>query len=188
MEADLPSQLRHESGDQHLEAIFPSELAPNQSQRIELRSVAAQPGDAMCVIRALTEDGAEAQQQVPITVVAPALVAAIEGPRLRYLDRQATYKFKIQNNGTAPATNLKFVVRLPSGLRFNSSDNTLADYNPSDHTVTLGLQELPVGTPALFELTVLPVERGAQVLTLNATADLGVETEAKGQVMVEGAR
>ena len=186
LEADLPEQLRHESGDQHLEAIFPSELAPNQSQRIELRSTAAQPGDAMCVIRALTEDGAEAQQQVPITVTSPTLVAAIEGPRLRYLDRQATYKFKVQNNGTATATNLKFVVRLPSGLRFNSSDNNNADYNPADHTVTLGLQELPINTPAVFELTVLPVERGTQVLTLNALADLGISTEAKGQVVVEG--
>lgn len=186
LEADLPAQLRHESGDQHLEAIFKNELAPNQSQRIELRSTAAQPGDATCVIRALTEDGTEAQQQVPITVLAPALVSAIEGPRLRYLDRQATYKFKIQNNGTAPATNLKFVVRLPSGLRFNASDNNMADYNPSDHTVSLGLQELPVGQPAVFELTVLPVERGTQVLTLNATADLGLSTEAKGQVVVEG--
>ncbi len=186
LEADLPSQLRHESGDQHLEAIFPNELGPNQSQRIELRSTAAQPGDASCIIRALTEDGAEAQQQVPITVLAPALVAQIEGPRLRYLDRQATYKFKIQNNGTAPATNLKFVVRLPSGLRFNASDNNLADYNPSDHTVSLGLQELTVGQPAVFELTVLPVERGTQAMTLYATADLGLKTEAKGQVIVEG--
>lgn len=186
LEADLPAQLRHESGDQHLEAIFPNDLPPNQSQRIELRSTAAQPGDATCVIRALTEDGAEAQQQVPITVLSPALAASIEGPRLRYLDRQATYKFKIVNNGSAPATNLKFVVRLPSGLRFNASDNNLADYNPSDHTVSLGLQELPVGQPAVFELTVLPVERGTQVLTLNATADLGLTTEAKGQVVVEG--
>lgn len=186
LEADLPAQLRHESGDQHLEAIFPNELAPNQSQRIELRSTAAQPGDATCMIRALTEDGAEAQQQVPITVLAPALAANIEGPRLRYLDRQATYKFKVQNHGTAPATNLKFVVRLPSGLRFNASDNNLADYSPSDHTVSLGLQELPVGQPAVFELTVLPVERGTQVLTLNATADLGLSTEAKTQVVVEG--
>ena len=186
LEADLPAQLRHESGDQHLEAIFPNELAPNQSQRIELRSTAAQPGDATCMIRALTEDGAEAQQQVPITVLAPALAASIEGPRLRYLDRQATYKFKVQNHGTAPATNLKFVVRLPSGLRFNASDNNLADYSPSDHTVSLGLQELPVGQPAVFELTVLPVERGTQVLTLNATADLGLSTEAKTQVVVEG--
>jgi uncharacterized repeat protein (TIGR01451 family) len=186
LEADLPVQLRHESGDQHLEAIFPNELAPNQSQRIELRSTAAQPGDATCIIRALTEDGTEAQQQVPVTILAPNLVAGIEGPRLRYLDRQATYKFKVQNNGTAQATNLQFVVRLPSGLRFNASDNNLADYNPSDHTVSLGLQELPVGQPAVFELTVLPVERGTQVLTLNATADLGLSTEAKGQVVVEG--
>ncbi len=186
LEADLPAQLRHESGDQHLEAIFPNDLAPNQSQRIELRSMAAQPGDSAAIIRALTEDGAEAQQQVPITVLSPALIAAIEGPRLRYLDRQATYKFKVQNNGTATATNLKFVVRLPSGLRFNSSDNNNADYNPADHTVTLGLHELPVGVPAMFELTVLPVERGTQVLTLNASADLGISTEAKGQVAVEG--
>ncbi len=186
LEADLPDQLRHPSGDQHLEAIFPNDLAPNQSEVLELRSTAAQPGDAVCVIRALTEDGTEAQQQVPVTVLSPNLIANIEGPRLRYLDRQATYKFKIQNNGTAPATNLKFVVRLPSGLRFNASDNNLADYNPADHTVSLGLQELPVGQPAVFELTVLPVERGTQVLTLNATADLGLTTEAKGQVVVEG--
>ncbi len=186
LEADLPSQLRHESGDQHLEAVFPRDLAPNQSERLELRSLAAQPGEAICKVRAITEDGTQAEQQVAVMVLAPSLTATIEGPRLRYLDRQATYRFKVQNTGTAAATNLDFVVRLPSGLRFNAADNRLADYSPADHTVTIGLAELPVGQIAPFELTVLPVERGPQVITLNVNADLGATTEAKGQVVVEG--
>jgi uncharacterized repeat protein (TIGR01451 family) len=186
LEADLPPQLRHESGDQHLEAVFPRELAPSQSERIELRLMAAQPGDAVAKVRAITEDGIQAEQSVSVVVLAPSLAATIEGPRLRYLDRQATYRFKVKNTGTASATNVDFVVRLPSGLRFNASDNRLADYNPSDHTVTIGLAELPVGQTAPFELTVLPVERGPQVITLNVSADLGATTEAKGQVVVEG--
>jgi uncharacterized repeat protein (TIGR01451 family) len=184
LEADIPGVLKHESGEAQLEAVL-GDLRPNELRRITLEVTATQPGQAACAIRATSEDGINAQESVPVQVLAPQLAAAIEGPRLRYLDRQATYQIKVQNIGTAAASNLDFIVHLPAGLKYNSANNR-GTYDPAQHTVTWGLFELPVGETAPIEFTVLPVELGPQAITFAATGDLGIRAEAKGQVVVEG--
>jgi uncharacterized repeat protein (TIGR01451 family) len=185
VQADLPSQLSHSSGVDSLRCPCP-DLAPSQSVTIPLVCSATNPGQSICLIRALTENEKHAEQQVPVNVLAPSLSATVEGPRKRYLDRQATYTFKVTNTGTATATQVVFDVHLPSGLRFNAHDNNQAMYDPMDHTVKIGLRELKVGETAPLKVTVLPVERGPQVISMNVKADLGVTAEATGQVDVEG--
>ena len=85
----------------------------------------------------------------------------------------------------AAASNLDFVVRLPAGLKFNSANNRGA-YDPSTHTITWGLYELPASATAPIEFTVLPVELGAQMISFAGQGDLGIQAEAKHQVSVEG--
>jgi hypothetical protein len=48
------------------------------------------------------------------------------------------------------------------------------------------LAELNPGANGTFTVTVLPVELGPQNIRFNATGDLGVAAEAKGQMVVEG--
>lgn len=185
VQADLPEQLKHKSGHQQLTAPFP-DLAPSQSETIPLDAIAAVAGQSICMIRVISDEDQHAEQQVPITVLAPALAAKIEGPRKRYIDRQARYTFSVQNTGTTTATNLVFDVQLPAGLRFNATDNNAANYDPMYHTVKLGLRELKVGELAPFEITVLPVERGPQLIKFTVNSDLGADAQAEGQVEVEG--
>lgn len=184
LEADIPEQLRHESGDAQLEAVL-GDIRPNETIRISLNAAAVQPGQSMCVVRAVNDDGIQNEKQVGIDVRSPRLVAAIDGPKLRYLERQATYRIVVENVGDALATNLDFVVRLPPGLKFNLANNG-GSYDPATHSVSWGLYDLPAGQPAPMELTVLPVEPGQQVLTFSAKGDLGIAAEAKSQVMVDG--
>ncbi len=185
LQADLPAQLLHQTGVDSLSCPCP-DLAPGQSITIPLKCKAVNAGQAICLVRAMSEGEKQAEQQIPVTVLAPSLEATIEGPRKRFLDRQATYTFKVTNTGTAPATNLVFDVFLPAGLRFNASDNHDADYSPSEHTVKIGLRELQVGQTAPFRVTVLPVERGSQAIKMIVRGDLGINAEAHGQVDVEG--
>ncbi len=185
LQADLPAQLLHQTGVDSLSCPCP-DLAPGQSITIPLKCQAVSAGQAICLVRAMSEGEKQAEQQIPVTVLAPSLEATIEGPRKRFLDRQATYTFKVTNTGTAPATNLVFDVFLPAGLRFNASDNHDADYSPSEHTVKIGLRELQVGQTAPFRVTVLPVERGSQAIKMIVRGDLGINAEAHGQVDVEG--
>ncbi len=184
LEADLPELVKHDSGEAQLAASL-GDMRPNDVQPITLDLTATAAGQSQVVIRAVSEDGAVAEEVVALQVLAPNLVAQIEGPKLRYLERQATYQIKVMNTGTAAATNLDFVVHLPAGLKYNSSNNR-GTYDPAQHTVSWGLYELPAGETAPIELTVLPVELGPQAIAFAATADLGLKAEAKGTVTVDG--
>ena len=182
LEADVPTNLRHESGKAILEASF-GEIAPNESRHIRLDATAIEPGQGVCAIRALTEDGLQQEQKVELRVLAPALRASIVGPTLKYLDRQATFKVMIKNTGTASATNCEFVMRLPSGLNFNTA-NKEGTYDAKQHAVFWSVPEFPAGHSEPVELTVLPVEVGVQAMSFQGTADLGVKTEAQGNLTV----
>lgn len=185
LEADIPPQLKHESGENELQAAL-GDLRPGESQRLTLNVAAIQPGQSVCPLRAINEDGIQAQNQFNVDVRAPQLQATIAGPGRRYLERQATYQVVINNTGTAMAQNLFFDVHLPVGLKFVSADIAQATYHPETHSVTLGLAELNAGAKASFAVSVLPVELGPQGIRISATGDLGISAEAKGQVVVEG--
>ena len=184
LEADLPELVKHDSGDAQLAASL-GDMRPNDVQPITLDVTAVAAGQSQIVIRAVSEDGAVTEETVALQVMAPNLAAQIEGPKLRYLERQATYQIKVKNTGTAAATNLDFVVHLPTGLKYNSANNR-GTYDPAQHTVSWGLYELPAGETAPIELTVLPVELGPQAIAFAATADLGLKAEAQGTVTVDG--
>jgi uncharacterized repeat protein (TIGR01451 family) len=167
-----------------LEAIV-GDMRPNESKNIRLRLRAVQAGQAACAIRAISEDNISAESIAELQVRAPQLVASIEGPRVRYLERQATYRVLVKNTGTAAATDLDFQLHLPAGLRFNVTDEH-GQYDAQSHTVMWGLHELAAGQTAPVEVTVMPIELGSQVISFNASGNLGINAEAKSELTVNG--
>jgi uncharacterized repeat protein (TIGR01451 family) len=185
LEVDVPSHLKHESGESELELNI-GDIRPNDTFRSIFNAAAVQPGQSACPLRAVNEDGVQAQGQFTVDVRAPQLATTITGPARRYLERQATYQIMISNPGTAVARNMSFDVHLPVGLKFVSVDIPQARYFPESHSVALGLGELNPGASGAFNVTVLPVELGPQNIRVNATGELGISAEAKGQMVVEG--
>ncbi len=184
MEADLPKNLRHSSGEQHLETML-DQLHPNQSVTVPLTCIAAEPGTAQANIRAVIDETVESQHLIEMQVVAPSLQVSIEGPKVRFLERPAAYRLHIHNAGTAPATHGDFVLRLPSGLKYIEASD-FGEYDPSQHAVFWRLDSVPPGKTATTDVKLLPVETGPQMLTFQAAADLGIQAEAKGQLVVQG--
>ncbi len=90
----------------------------------------------------------------------------------------------IKNPGTASATNCEFMLRLPSGLNFNTA-NKSGRYDSAQHAILWSVPEFPAGHAEPVEFTVLPVEIGAQQMTFQGFADLGVKTETRGALSVE---
>lgn len=186
LEVDVPGNMSHSSGVATIAAEL-GDLHPNESRPISnLEFTAAQAGKAVCVVRALTADGVLAEKQVNVDVRAPQLTANIQGPRERYLQREAKYTLTVSNIGTATATNLDFAVHLPAGLRYIDSDIPLASYDRARHTVHVGLEELAAGGKAPFMISLMPVELGNQAFSLKASGDLGLTAQAESQVVVNG--
>ena len=184
LEEDVPQNMRHASGAKVLE-LSVGDLAPGESQKFSIELTAVTAGKVTNILRAIAENSVAQESSSPIEVISPKLQIGVEGPKLRYLERQATYTASITNTGTAMATNVDLIVYLPSGLQFNSAENQ-GEYIPNQHAVMWQLAELAAGQTAATKVTLLPVEEGDFVLRMQATAD-SIRAEAvEKPVRVEG--
>ncbi len=183
IQEDLPAELEFSEGFRELEYAIGT-LGPGQSRKVQLELRAAKIGKCRNVLVAHANGGLQTQHAVDLEVIAPSLVATGEGPTKRYLKREATHRFAVRNNGTAEAMNVELVCRLPSGLRFVSTNNR-GKYDENSHSVYWSLAQLDVGLVANVEVTTVPTEPGNQDLKLDVVADLNQTTSAICKLNVE---
>jgi len=184
LEEDVPQNMRHASGSAMLERDL-GDLAPGESFKLDIELTAVSAGKVSNVLRAVAQNAATNESTAQIEVVSPKLQIALEGPKLRYIERQATYTASITNTGTAIATNVDLILYLPNGLQFNSAENR-GEYLSNQHAVMWQLAELAAGQTASTKVTMLPVEEGDFVLRTQATADSIRADAVEKPVHVEG--
>ena len=183
IQEDLPEGLAFSEGYRELEYAVGT-LGPGQSRKIRLELQAAKIGRYRNVLVAHAGGGIKTQHAVDMEVIAPALQATGDGPTKRYLKRKATHRFSVRNTGTANASNVELVCRLPSGLRYISSNNR-GKYDENSHAVYWSLAELNSGLTANVELTTDPIEPGNQDLKFEAVSDLDQSAKAICKLNVE---
>jgi uncharacterized repeat protein (TIGR01451 family) len=110
---------------------------------------------------------------------------SVEGPKVRYLERPATYLVTINNPGTAAAKEVQLITQLPKGLQFVSANN-MGEYDPGSHSVHWSLAELPANERGTVELVALPVEAGEHTLQIATKARQGLEDRTEAHVTVDG--
>ena len=119
IEEDVPEGLSHVAG-----ATLEYEvgtLRPGESKRLELSLKAEKAGLIQNVIHVHGEGGLAGEHTVQIEVVAPQLSVEVDGPKRRFLERQATYTLSVANPGTAPARDVELAAFLPRGMKFVES-------------------------------------------------------------------
>jgi uncharacterized repeat protein (TIGR01451 family) len=183
LEEHVPPGLQH-AADNELEYDV-GDLAPNESRQLELTLVAVRPGPVTNVLAARAEADLRTENRLDIEVLAPQLDVTLEGPKRRYLERQATYTLSVSNPGTAPARNVELVAYLPEGLEFAGANNA-GQYEAATRTVHWVLEELPVRETGDVRLTAVPVEAGEKRLRFAGTAESGLAVEGEQMVRVEG--
>jgi uncharacterized repeat protein (TIGR01451 family) len=183
VEEEVPVGLAHAAGKQLELAV--GTLKPQESRRLSLVLEAVTPGtyENHLTVRA---DGDLLEEVVRnIEVTSPKLELALDGPALRYLDRQATYLVRVSNPGSAPARNVELVTHLPKGMKYVTSDNH-GQYDSKAHAVYWTLEELPAAQQGEVHVTVLPIEPGNHKLKADGRADLGLQFVCEHEVVVEG--
>ena len=184
IEEDVPPGLAHVAGSQLEYEV--GTLRPGESKHLDLSLRAERAGIVQNRIQVRGDANLAAQHVVQIEVVAPQLQLAVEGPKRRFLQRQATYTLHVMNAGTAAAREVELVSFLPRGMKFVAADSQ-GQYDPSQHAVFWSLAELPAGQPGAPKLTMLPIEPGEQKIRLEGRAALGLSATSEQTVLVEQA-
>ena len=123
IEEDVPEGFTHAAGRQLEHEI--GTLLPQESRRLTLALEASKPGVYENRLTVRGEGNLLEEDLRPIEVATPKLELSMQGPALRYLDRQATYVVRMANPGTAPARNVELVTYLPKGMKYVTSDNQI---------------------------------------------------------------
>ncbi len=179
----VPTGLQHPVGGELEYKI--GNLAPGESRSLQLALTATRAGSITNVLTASGEGSLKAEHRLDVHVIAPQLDVSMDGPKRRYLEREATYVVSVSNPGTAPARQVELVAHLPRGLKFVST-NGAGHYEPTTQTVHWLLEELPANDSGKVELVTLPIEAGEQRLRLQGRADKGLEVEKEQAIVIEG--
>lgn len=183
IQEDIPNQLEYSDGFRQIEYEVGT-LAPGQSRKLQLVLKAASIGKLRNTIHANANGGLKSQHSVNMEIVAPKLTASSDGPRRRYLRRKATHEFNVRNGGTAAATNVELMAKLPPGLKFVEANNR-GQFDPATNAVYWSLAELDAGVAAKVSLTTVPIATGNQGIDFSAVADLKQKATAQAGLMVE---
>ncbi|QEG37934.1 DUF11 domain-containing protein [Bythopirellula goksoeyrii] len=179
----VPAGVSHEAGPA-LEFEL-GNLAPGQTQRLELVLTAEQAGRITNTMTARADAGLLVEASCDFEVIAPELRLTVDGPERRFLERPATYQVSIENPGTAPAKEVQLVAHLTKGMQFVSANN-LGEYDAAQHSVFWSLAELPANERGMVELVALPVEPGQHTLQVSTKARDGLTDQTVKEVTVEG--
>ena len=178
----VPPQLMHPAGNEIENPI--GTLAPGQTRTLQLPLVAKTPGTARNTIRVSGDGKLSGEHSIDIQIVAPQLQVSAEGPERRFLSRSATHTFQVLNNGSANATNVQMMAKLPQGLRYESSSPE-GRYDPSRHAVFWAMAHLPSSANQQVSLTTMPMAPGNQSIEFQALADLNQPQVTTKALMVE---
>jgi uncharacterized repeat protein (TIGR01451 family) len=183
LEERVPPGLQHAAGAE-LEYNIGS-LRPDEKRQIELRLVATQPGAITNVLTVRGANNLHTEDRVELEVLAPKLDVTLEGPKRRYLEREAVYTVTVSNPGTAPAHQVELVAQLPTGLKFVNANNS-GSYDQNTQTVRWLLEELPANETGSVQLTAIPVVAGEQTIRIKGSAGQGLQSEKEHCILVEG--
>jgi uncharacterized repeat protein (TIGR01451 family) len=179
----VPQGLQCSAGNDLVYEIGP--LKAGETRQIQLPLSATKGGRIVNVVSAEGDDNLKAEDRAEVEVIAPQLDVALDGPKHRYLERQAVYTLSVSNPGTAPARGVELVAYLPPGLKFVSANNG-GGLDPNSQSVHWLLGELPTKETGKVELIAMPVEAGQQKLRLEGHAEQGLAAAREQPIAIEG--
>ena len=179
----VPAALEHPAGAELEYEV--GDLRPGETRELELIMKAVKAGQIVNRLTAKADAQLQVSKESALAVIAPALDLVLEGPRRRFLERQAVYTVSVTNPGTAAARNVALITQLPPGLEFVEANNA-GQYDPRTRSVHWLLDELPPREVGKVTLTTMPTEAGDLPLKIASSAERGLNVEKQEMIRVEG--
>jgi len=181
--ANLPSSLAPTTAEEAKYQL--GTLPPGESREIEFPIYAHKLGRHELEFQ-VTCQGIEPKAiQQTLEVVQPTVQVAMEGPKLRYVERQANYVIRLENPGPAPINNVQVIENVPAGFEFVEA-TAGGDYDHEARQVAWFVGRLEPNASTTVEVKLVPAELGEHTVTTEVKADAGVNAIAHATTRVEG--
>jgi uncharacterized repeat protein (TIGR01451 family) len=179
----LPDGLEHPRGK--IVEVDVGTLAPKEIKTMQLVCLAKAGGTQKCSIAVTAEGNFSSNDATQFEVLVPKIEMAISGPKLRYLDRHATYVLTVTNPGTAPATNVEVHELIPPGFKFHQAQQG-GKYHEATRQVTWMLGNVLPGQRREIAVDLIPIEPGKHRFVAFAKTAHGLKAESEINTQVEG--
>jgi uncharacterized repeat protein (TIGR01451 family) len=184
VEALIPAGLVHAKGDRLQMEL--GNLAPGESRPVRLALTAESGGRQVIEVHATADSGLVQSAAAEVTVIAPSLKSSIEGPGLRYLGRQATYKLHVENDGPVATDNVKVMHKVPEGFEFVSAEKGV-QYVPAERMLNWFVGRMDRGQTAEASVVLTAKTAGEFTHYIRATSEHGAVSDSETVTRVEGA-
>jgi Domain of unknown function DUF11 len=182
IEARLTKGLEHPHGERL--TIQVGSLNPGETRQVRLPLVAIAGGPQAIKIHASAAGDLRREITTKITVVAPSVKVAAEGPSFRYVGCKAAYVINVASEGGA-SNNVHVTHTLPEGFRFVSADKG-GEYDEATRTVNWFISHLEAKESARLKVELTTTELGTHAHKFVAVAEQGARSDAKLETVVDG--
>lgn len=183
IEAVIPEGLEHVRGKRLLMEI--GSLNPGETRNVRLAMAAVAGGTHQIQVQARASGGLVRDAIAQVAVIAPSLTASIDGPGLRFLGRQGTFRIRVSNDGQAATNNVQVMHKVPEGFTFDRADRGV-QYDPASRLLTWFVGRLDVNDSADLQVTLTAEQLGQHLHHVRATSEHGSLADAELQTRVEG--
>lgn len=179
----LPEGLEHTRGRSF--EVEVGNLAPKEARTMQLVCQAKGAGIQQAMLVATAEGGLTANDSCTMEILLPKLDLVVAGPKLRFIDRKATYVLKVANPGSAPAQGVTLTEVVPAGFRFHAASQQ-GRFEEGNRTVTWFLGDIQPGQNREVQLDLIAKDAGDYRLQAQVNSARGTKTDHEMRTVVEG--
>jgi uncharacterized repeat protein (TIGR01451 family) len=183
LKVQLAAGLDHAQGSQLAYQI--GTLDGGAARRVQVPVTGHAPGKyrVACVAMVGKQSAAEAEAQLALK--SATLELAVEGPKLRFVDRKASYVVKVHNPGPVAVDNVQLAEAIPSGFRFVEASSG-GSFDRASRQVAWFVGRLEANETISVGVELIATEPGEHRLAATVKSDSGASGKAEATTKVEG--
>lgn len=170
------------SGDNRPQQIDVGSIPAGMQKEIPVQVVANHAGEMSMKAIAAAEGGLQAEAVGKVTVRRATVIAAMQGPQLKYAGTEATYVIAISNTGDAPADDMTAAITLPPGAKYLGGVEGAA---VASGTIKWKVAGIPASSERTYQVKLQLNTMGLNRVALQAHNEAGIAVNAVAETAVE---